>query len=407
MQAEDNTARWVPIVQQLFSAHDLETIMNVVKVAAKELTGADGVTFSLKENDECFFAEEEAINPLWRGKRIPMEKCIDGWSIRNHEQVFIEDITRDNRVSQDVYSALPIKSLIVVPIHRLDPIGALGSYWTNVHVISSEGVLQLQTLADVTAVAVENVKRYATLEQRLDDRTRQLEEANKEMDAFSYSISHDLRAPLRSIQLYTDMLETDHTNQLDESGKKILNKLLSKTQNMEKLIKDLLEFFRMGKKELIYQQVSMSKMVEDIVHSWKKEETIRDIEFIVHPLPLAIADSVLIKQVWTNLISNAVKYTGYKEKAVIEIGAEEKTNTIVYFIKDNGAGFDMRYADKLFKIFQRLHSQEKFEGVGIGLSFVQRIIKKHRGKVWAEAKEDQGATFFFELNKTQSEDSLI
>ena len=146
----------------------------------------------------------------------------------------------------------------------------------------------------------------------------------------------------------------------------------------------------------------MFKMVSDLIAPIQEEEEInRDITFIVHPIPDIQGDSMLMKQVWINLISNAVKYTRYKEKAIIEIGAEEKANTIIYCIKDNGAGFDMNYADKLFKIFQRLHSQEKFEGTGIGLSFVHRIIKKHQGKVWAEAKEDQGATFFFELTKEE------
>ncbi|MDB5257574.1 MAG: sensor signal transduction histidine kinase [Chitinophagaceae bacterium] len=394
--------RLVLAVQELSMARDLNTVMAIVRSAARELTGADGATFILREGDQCFYADEEAIGPLWKGLRFPIEDCISGWSMIHREQVVIEDITLDARIPQEAYKPTFVKSLVMVPIRTIDPIGAIGNYWGHHHKATAEEVMLLQSLADITAVSLENIKLYNELEQRVAARTQQLEEANKEMDAFSYSISHDLRAPLRSIQLYTDMLETDYADQLDEGGKKLLSKLLSKTQNMEKLIKELLEFFRMGKKELIYQKVSMSKMVKDLLATIKEEEKTREIEFIVHPLPDAAADSMLIKQVWINLISNAVKYTKYKEKTIIEISAEERAKTIVYCVKDNGVGFDMHYADKLFKIFQRLHSQEKFEGTGIGLSFVQRIIKKHRGKVWAEAKEEQGASFFFELSKEES-----
>ncbi len=401
IQTKSSMQRLVLAVQELSLARDMQTVMSIVRKAARELTGADGATFILREGNSCFYADEDAIAPLWKGLRFPMETCISGWSMIHHKQVIIEDITLDSRIPQEAYKPTFVKSLVMVPIRTIDPIGAIGNYWKDKHYASQEEVALLQSLADVIVVTMENIKLYNELEQRVAERTKQLEEANNEMEAFSYSISHDLRAPLRSIQLYTDMLATDYGDQLDEGGKRLLGKLLSKTQNMEKLIKELLEFFRMGKKELIYQKISMIRMVEDLANTIKEEEKSRDIEFIIHSLPNAPADSLLIKQVWVNLISNAVKYTRYKEKTIIEIGAEEKANSIVYFIKDNGAGFDMRYADKLFKIFQRLHSQEKFEGVGIGLSFVERIIKKHRGKVWAEALEDQGATFFFELDKEE------
>jgi len=398
--------RLVLAVQQLSLARDLDTVMAIVRSAARELTGADGATFILRDGDQCFYADEDAIGPLWKGLRFPIKDCISGWSMIHREQVIIEDITLDERIPQEAYKPTFVKSLVMVPIRTIDPVGAIGNYWGHQHAATAEEVMLLQSLADVTAVTLENIKLYNELEQRVVSRTQQLEEANKEMEAFSYSISHDLRAPLRSIQLYTDMLETDYANQLDEGGKRLVGKLLSKTQNMEKLIKELLEFFRMGKKELVYQKISMSKMVKDLIATIKEEEKTRDIQFIVHPLPDAAADSILMKQVWINLISNAVKYTKYKEKAVIEIGAEEKAKTIIYCIKDNGVGFDMHYADKLFKIFQRLHSQEKYEGIGIGLSFVHRIIKKHGGKIWADAKEEQGATFFFELSKEEGTPAL-
>lgn len=401
MQTKTNTATELLVlaIQELSLARDLTSVMAIVRKAARELTGADGAAFILRDEEQCFYADEDAIGPLWKGLRFPIKDCVSGWSMIHREQVVIEDITLDERIPLEAYKPTFVKSLVMVPIRTLDPIGAIGNYWAHPHKATAEEILLLQSLADITAVSLENIRLYNELEERVAARTQQLEEANKEMEAFSYSISHDLRAPLRSIQLYTDILCTDYADQLDEGGKKLLNKLLSKTQNMERLIKELMEFFRMGKKELVYQKVSMSKMVQRLIVTIQEEEQARDIKFIVHPLPDAAADSILMKQVWINLIANAVKYTQYKEKAIIEIGAEEKTKTIVYFIKDNGIGFDMKYADKLFKIFQRLHSQEKFEGTGIGLSFVHRIIKKHHGKLWAKSEEEQGASFFFEMNK--------
>lgn len=398
-QIKNSTERLVLAVQEISLARDLQTVMTIVRSAARELTGADGATFILRDGDQCFYADEDSIAPLWKGLRFPIENCISGWSMQQRAQVMIEDISADERIPQEAYKPTFVKSLLMVPIRTIDPIGAIGNYWAHHHKATQEEIMLLQSLADITAVSIENINLYNELEQRVAERTTQLENANKEMEAFSYSISHDLRAPLRSIQMYTDILQTDYADQLDEGGNKLLSKLLNKTQNMEKLIKELLEFFRMGKKEMVLQQVSMSKMIEDLIALVKEEEKTRDIQFIVQPLPSIPADNVLIKQVWINLLSNAVKYTRYKEKAIIEIKAQEEANSIIYSIKDNGAGFDMNYADKLFKIFQRLHSQEKFEGIGIGLSFVHRIIAKHGGKVWAEAKEDQGATFYFELKK--------
>jgi signal transduction histidine kinase len=401
-----NVQHLVLAVQELSMARDIDTVMSIVRKAARILTGADGATFIIKDGDKCFYADEDAIGPLWKGQRFPIEDCISGWSMIHREQVVIEDITIDDRIPQEAYEPTFVKSLVMVPIRTIDPVGAIGNYWKTNHRATANEIYLLQSLADITAVSIENISLYKDMEDRVKIRTKQLEEANKEMEAFSYSISHDLTAPLRSIQLYTDILATDYAEQLDQEGQRLLNKVLSKTQHMETLIKELLEFFRMGKKELIYQNVSTSKIVNGIITSVKEEEK-RDIKFIVGNIPDVPGDSILLKQVWTNLISNAVKYTRYKEKAVIEIGAEEKDDSVIFIVKDNGAGFNMNYADKLFKIFQRLHSQEKFEGTGIGLSFVQRIIKKHAGKVWVEAKEDEGATFYFELSKQNNNNNKV
>ena len=168
---------------------------------------------------------------------------------------------------------------------------------------------------------------------------------------------------------------------------------------MGQLIDDLLAFSRLGRKELTKMNLSMNEIVSGIYEELKKNEDHRDITFNINNLPLSFADSTTIKQVWINLISNSIKYSKRKEKIIIEIGSEIKGDEIIYYIKDNGAGFDMRYADKLFGVFQRLHSEEEFEGTGVGLAIVQRIISKHGGRIWAEGKVNEGATFYFSLGK--------
>ena len=237
------------------------------------------------------------------------------------------------------------------------------------------------------------------LEQKVIERTEQLVAANKELESFSYSVSHDLRTPLRLVHGYTRILKEDYGINLDTEANRLMNNIISNAKKMGQLIDDLLTFSRLGRKELVKMNIPVSSMVTTLCSEIKNENGNRNIEFKINELQPAKGDNAAIKQVWVNLISNAVKYSKLTEKAIIEIGCETKENEIIYFIKDNGDGFDMRYADKLFGMFQRLHTDEKFEGTGVGLAIVHRIISKHGGSVWAEAKVNEGATFNFSLPK--------
>ena len=228
----------------------------------------------------------------------------------------------------------------------------------------------------------------------------QLKTANAELESFSYSVSHDLRAPLRAIHGYTQMFKGKYETQFDTEASRLMNNIIRNAKKMGQLIDDLLAFSRIGRSELVKMNIQMEDVVTDICSELKKEQTDREIEFRIKHLSPARADNVAIKQVWLNLISNAVKYTRLKEHAVIEIGSEIKDDEIIYYIIDNGAGFDMRYSDKLFGVFQRLHSEEEFEGTGVGLALVHRIISKHGGRIWAKAKVNEGATFYFTLDKS-------
>ncbi|HEY5556312.1 PAS domain-containing sensor histidine kinase [Acetobacterium sp.] len=237
------------------------------------------------------------------------------------------------------------------------------------------------------------------LEYRVSERTAQLESVNKELEALSYSISHDLKAPLRHMAGYVSLLVKKYNDLLPEEGHHYLDMISVSAQNMAELIERLLQFSRSGRIEMNQKLLSMNEIVAALIQPIKEQAIEHWIEFNIEPMPLVFGDPDMIKSVWSNLIENAVKFSRKKDLTKISIGAEENENDIVYHIKDNGAGFDMNYTSKLFKVFQRLHSREDYEGTGIGLATVQRIIARHGGKIWAESKEGEDATFYFTLIK--------
>jgi len=235
------------------------------------------------------------------------------------------------------------------------------------------------------------------LEQRVVERTAQLEAANKELEAFSYSVSHDLRAPLRAIDGYTRILMEDYETVLDAEGQRVCAVIRRQTQRMGELIDDLLAFSRLSRTQVQTSLIDMEALTNSLFHELTTPADRERIDFQLGSLPLAVGDPTLIRQVWLNLLTNAVKFSSKRVRAVIEVGGQQSDTEATYYVRDNGAGFDMQYADKLFRVFQRLHSEREFEGTGVGLAIIQRIIHRHGGRVWAEGEVDQGATFYFTL----------
>lgn len=226
----------------------------------------------------------------------------------------------------------------------------------------------------------------------------QLSIVNKELEAFSYSVSHDLRAPLRAISGYSNILKEDYSDKLDKEANRLIDVIVDKAQMMSSLIDDLLSFSKMARLEKVNSAVDMKKLTEkcfdEIRHDFPKPSVIK-----IGDLPVCNGDEAMLKQLWLNLISNAVKYSSKKTNAEIEIGAESKEDSVVYFIKDNGTGFDMKYSDKLFGVFQRLHRQDEFDGTGLGLALAKRIVNKHNGEIWSDSQPGAGATFYFSIPK--------
>jgi light-regulated signal transduction histidine kinase (bacteriophytochrome) len=240
---------------------------------------------------------------------------------------------------------------------------------------------------------------------RVEDVTefvRRSEEARQELDGFTYSVAHDLRAPLRAIDGFSKILLEDQAQRLDDEGRRVLDVVRQNTVKMGRLIDDLLAFSRLGRKAVQRTALDMTRLVRTVAHELRDAETGRRIELTIAELPPAEGDSAMIRQVWANLVSNALKYSRPREVSRIDIRGRTEDGELVYEIQDNGVGFDMQYRDKLFGVFQRLHGSQEFEGTGVGLALVKRIVQRHGGRMWAEAELDRGATFHFTLLRETS-----
>jgi signal transduction histidine kinase len=240
-----------------------------------------------------------------------------------------------------------------------------------------------------------------TLNKELVKRATELETSNNELESFAYSVSHDLRAPLRHVVGYSELLQKQASSLLDEKSRRYSRTILESAKRMGNLIDDLLAFSRIGRAETIKTLVSLDRLVKEGVAEIRLDTGGRDIVWKIHPLPVCYGDRSMLRLVIGNLLSNAVKFTRMRAQAEIEIGCADGEDEVEVFVRDNGAGFDMQYVDKLFGVFQRLHLPEEFEGTGIGLATVRRIIHRHGGNVRAEGGVDQGATFYFSLPKAQ------
>ncbi len=240
-------------------------------------------------------------------------------------------------------------------------------------------------------------KLVEEIQHRIEERTEQLEFSNKELEAFSYSVSHDLKAPLRAIDGYSMILLDDYENVLDNEGKKLLKNIRNNSQRMATLITNLLEFSQLSRSEIMRTPINMEKQARSIFEEITEGKSTSDIEFKLSNIPSTQGDAAMMDQVWMNLLSNAIKYSATKEHPCIEIGATIQKENVTYYVHDNGIGFDMKYYNKLFGVFQRLHAASDYPGTGVGLALVQRIIHKHGGRVWAESKVMEGATFYFTL----------
>lgn len=389
-------ARLVTAVQELSLVRTVPAIQEIVRRAARELLDADGATFVLRDGDLCHYADEDAIAPLWKGQRFPMSACISGWAMLQARHAMIPDIYADPRIPADAYRPTFVKSLVMVPIRLESPIGAIGVYWARQRETPDEEIGLIQALANTTAVAMENVQVYTELEQRVQLRTQQLESLNRELESFSYSVSHDLRAPLRAMNGFAELLRRELGGSASEEARRLLGVIGESSEQMGGLIEDLLGLAQVARRELRRIDVDLAAMARQIAARLRTEKPGREVELVVPEALMVKGDAGLMTVVMENLLSNAWKYTAKAPHARIELGSRCETDgTACVFVEDNGIGFDEAHAKNLFVPFHRLHSATEFPGTGVGLATVQRIIHRHGGKIWATARPGRGATFSF------------
>jgi signal transduction histidine kinase len=274
-------------------------------------------------------------------------------------------------------------------------------YWYSVNtpVLNTEGEIQyiIHQLEDVTYKRLERTN--VELEHIIEERTRQLQDTIRELESFSYSVSHDLKAPLRAIDGFSRILIEEYGDKLDEDGRRVLQVIRTSTLKMGLLIENLLDLARLGRKQMQITDIDMNAMVSGIFNDIRASAPDRQVELKCGLLHRVKADPVLMQQILTNLLSNAFKFTRSRNPAIVEVGSRvrEAEHDVLFWVRDNGVGFDMKYSNKLFGVFQRLHTDREFDGTGIGLAIVQRAVHRHSGHVWAESEPDRGATFYFSL----------
>ena len=315
--------RLVEVIQELSMARNLERVMEIVRRAAREIVGADGATFVLRDGEQCYYADEEAIAPLWKGRRFPLDACISGWAMRNKASVRIENIYEDSRIPLEAYEPTFVRSLVMVPIRQLEPIGAIGTYWAGHHAAPDYQVRLLQSLADSTSIALENVSILQDLDQRIRARTAELEAANLELGAFNSAVSHDLRNPLNAILGYADLLLMRDDEALSPMMKQGLETIARASSKMNHLIDDLLRLSSVAFGELKQEPVDLSGLAEILLAEFQGLDPARPATFHVQPGMRATGDPGLLQIALTNLLSNAWKYTSSNEReSRIEVGRQ-------------------------------------------------------------------------------------
>lgn len=365
----------------------------------------------------CFALYERSKGRHSEGEELPSgEFPLYVESHKQGESIAVEDVFADPRTSHlpaaDYFGRHNIKSLLDAPIWLYDRLGGLLSFeqvgekraWTKADERLSATMAVLVSLCIVSSKrkrAVEALEKLnRELEQRVQERTLQLELSNKELEAFAYSVSHDLRSPLRALDGFSRILLEEYANILDAEGKRLLDIIRENAQHMDQLITDLLILSRVVRAEMQLSSVDMTALAHAVYRKIAPSDLQERFVFSVESLPAAPGDAVMLRQVWHNLLANAVKFTLPRPAGRIAVGGYTVDNMHVYYVEDNGVGFDPQYSHKLFGVFQRLHGREEFEGTGIGLAIVQRIVQRHGGQVWARGKVNEGAAFYFSIPAT-------
>ncbi len=405
------------------SARDFEGLLTRVAQRVSELIGDTSVIFLASEDEVwlepvVLFDPDPEVQAFARSTLAAAPVRVSDHTMsskvfRQAESLLIPQVSISSlrQATKEAYWPLldrvASRSLLMVPLRaqgKTIGVLTLARHRPESRAYNEEDLKFASLLAERAGMAILNARLYRTLqatnetlERRVADRTAELEAANKELEAFSYSVAHDLRAPLRAMDGFSRLVVEDFGPHIPEEGQRYLHLVRDNAQQMGRLIDDLLTFSRLGRKPLEKQHVNTADLVQGVVKDLQHEHAGREVKIHVGNLPDCSADPALLKQVFANLLSNALKFTRNRQEPSIEVQSRTDGSGPIYFVKDNGVGFDMQFAGKLFGVFQRLHRAEEYEGTGVGLAIVQRIIHRHGGRAWAESEVDKGATFYFTL----------
>lgn len=382
----------VDVLQELSQAHDVQSIAQIVRTAARDLTGADGATFVLRDGEHCYYVDENAISPLWKGMRFPMKTCISGWVMEHAQPVIIDNIYKDARIPQDAYRPTFVKSLAMVPIRRRAPIGAIGNYWAKYQTPSDEIIAVLQALADTTSVALENTRLYDQMQTQM----KQLQDSNYELSRFAWVASQDLEDPLHSISTQIQLLQKNHGNTLNAQAKQCVDQAATQARRLQQLMDELLIHAHAEKVEN-FRPIGIDALVDRVLTEMAGD--VARCEAVIHrdPLPWVWGDPQLIERLLQNLISNALKFASTDAPPRITLGAIQQGDHWCIQVRDEGIGVAPENLARIFGMFQRLHTQDAYPGSGLGLATCKKIIERHGGKIWMESQPNHGSSVYFTL----------
>lgn len=386
-------------LQQLSLVRDIGEVMQIVKTVARKIAGAEGATFVLRDGDKCYYADEDAISPLWKGSRFPMSACISGWVMLNRKPVIIGDIYSDERIPIDAYRPTFVKSLVMVPIRTMDPLGAIGSYWANHHQPTAEEVSMLQALADITAVSIENIEVRNTLEDKVTERTQELlesidreKELNELKSTFVSMASHEFRTPLSSILLSAALAERYAESGQQDLLDKHFSRIRSSVDNLTGILNDFLSLDKLqqGKVETLTEKFNLADFLQETIREVdgmnKKGQEIR---YLHSGGKHVFCDKKILRNIMLNLLSNAIKYS---EKQIV-LSSEVTEGVVIIRVTDRGIGIPEGQQKDLFTKFFRANNVNSVQGTGLGLYIVKRYIDLLNGTIHLESTTNEGSTF--------------
>lgn len=384
------------VVQELSLARSLEAVQAIVRHAARALAGADGATFVLRENGLCYYADEEAIEPLWKGQRFPMETCISGWAMIHRRAAVIEDIYSDPRIPHDAYRPTFVRSLAMVPIRKVDPIGAIGVYWATPHQTTEEELRLIQALADTVAVAMENVAMQRDLEQRVRDRTaealvakEEAERANRAKTRFLAAASHDLRQPLQAIGTWSALL----ARSLPASQLGITERIQQSVGVFRNILDALLDISRLdgGAIKPDVKAFAIGRLLERVAGACEREASEKGIGLRVVPsIALVRSDPALLERIVQNFLTNAIRYTS---KGGVVLGCRRRGDDLRIEIWDTGIGIPQDKRRAIFEEYYQIENGDSLKGMGLGLSIAQRVARLLGHELSVQSTPGKGSVF--------------